>query len=75
MCNDYDNDLLQYGAEQLGRMAMTGQIDIYAVIDELARRIRNRRASRRPENHMAIHVYARLASRFNYKPLRPPRRL
>lgn len=67
-----ENNLLQYGAEELARLAVIWRVDPYDAIDELVRRIENRRALGRPDNPVAIHIYERLSSWFDYKPLRPP---
>ncbi|MFK0572904.1 hypothetical protein [Endozoicomonas sp.] len=67
-------DFILYGALDLEWLAMTGKADPYDVIDELARRIRNRRCERRTENPLAIEAYNRLSGWLDYKPMRADRR-
>ena len=66
-----ENNLFGHGAEQLARLAVIWRINPYDAIDELARRIENRRVQGRPDNPVAVRVCEQLSCLFDYKPLRP----
>lgn len=67
-----NHDLLQYGAEELAKLAVIYEVDPGEAIYELARRIENRHRSGRPVNPVAVKTLERLLVWFRYHPMEKP---